>query len=144
MSCQYNTTSTLKLTDSFLAWLGGCDKQLATINTLFKASWASPLFPATVTTPANGFTLTIPSDSNNSWQLLRPATTLATGTITLPLNTDAADGQEILFTCSTIISALTTNLNGALSADGMPTVLAAFDSFTIRYNKITNIWYKVA
>ena len=97
-----------------------------------------------MTTPANGFTLTIISDGQTRWELLRPTGNLATGTIVLPLFTDAADGQEIKVTSTLQIAALTVNGNGATAVYGAPLVLAAEDFFTLRYNLLTLSWYRIS
>ena len=116
---------------------------ISTLLSLFLTSYVSPTFTENITTPADGFTLVITSNANNSWQIIRPTSNLLTGTITLPLVTDAADGQEIIITTTLQIAALTINGNGATAVYGAPGVLAAEDNFTLKFNSTTNSWYKV-
>jgi len=76
--------------------------------------------------------------------LLQPAGALATGTITLPLNTGVPDGTEILITTTQQITAFTLALNGATAAYGDPAALAAEDFFRMRFYQSTNSWYRIA
>jgi hypothetical protein len=69
---------------------------------------------------------------------------LATGTITLPLNTGVADGTQVLVTTTQVITAFTLALNGAAASFGAPTTLAAGAFFTMRFYQATNSWYRVA
>jgi hypothetical protein len=78
------------------------------------------------------------------WILLQPAATLATGTVTLPLNTGTPDGTEILITTTQQITTFTLALNGAAAAYGDPTTLAAEDFFRMRFYLATNSWYRIA
>jgi len=73
--------------------------------------------------------------------LLQPAGTLATGTITLPLNTGVPDGTSVLITSTQEITSLTISLNGATAIFGVVTSLAAGSAFAIRYYQATNSWY---
>jgi hypothetical protein len=75
--------------------------------------------------------------------LLQPAGTLATGTITLPLNTGTPDGTQLLVTTTQIITAFTLALNGAAAAFGAPTTLSANAFFTMRFYQATNSWYRI-
>ena len=75
--------------------------------------------------------------------LLQPAGTLATGTITLPLNTGTPDGTQLLVTTTQIITAFTLALNGAAAAFGAPTTLAANAFFAMRFYQATNSWYRI-
>jgi hypothetical protein len=76
--------------------------------------------------------------------LLTPVVTLATGTITLPLNTSTPDGTEILVTTTQQITTFTLNANGAANLYGAPTTLTAGGFFRIRYVKSINAWYRIA
>ena len=73
--------------------------------------------------------------------LLQPAGTLATGTITLPLNTGVPDGTTVLITSTQEITSLTIALNGAAAIYGAVTSLAAGSATEIRYYQPTNSWY---
>jgi hypothetical protein len=117
---------------------------LSTLLTFFSDNFTSPAFITTVTTPGDGFTINMTDDANNQWALIRPTGDLATGTLVLPAVAGLADGQEALVTCKRQVSTFTVNKNGAAELNGAPTVLAANDTFTLRYNKLTDSWNKVA
>ena len=111
----------------------------------FQTVFASPTVSTNLYTPATGFNVTVPTPvSEQQWMLLQPAGTLATGTITLPLNTGTPDGTQVLVTTTQIITAFTLALNGAAAAFGAPTTLAANAFFTMRFYQATNSWYRVA
>jgi hypothetical protein len=75
--------------------------------------------------------------------LLQPAGTLATGTITLPLNTGVPDGTTVLITTTQEITSLTIALNGASAIFGGVTSLAAGTATAIRFYQPTNSWYQI-
>lgn len=110
----------------------------------FQTNFTSPTVFTTITTPGDGFTINIEEDGQNRWALLRPTGALATGTIVLPSTAVATDGQEIIVTTTLQISGFTVSGNGATAVYGAPAVLAAEDSFKLRYNTQTTSWYKVA
>jgi hypothetical protein len=75
--------------------------------------------------------------------LLQPAGTLATGTITLPLNTGVPDGTTVLITTTQEITSLTIALNGATALYGGVTSLPAGTATAIRFYQPTNSWYQI-
>jgi hypothetical protein len=94
--------------------------------------------------PGSGFNITVPTPvSNDQWMLLQPAGTLATGTITLPLNTGVPDGTSVLITTTQEITSLTIALNGATAIYGGVTSLAAGTATAIRFYQPTNSWYQI-
>jgi len=110
----------------------------------FQTVFAAPTVSANLYTPGAGFNITVPTPvSEQQWMLLQPAGTLATGTITLPLNTGTPDGTQLLVTTTQIITAFTLALNGAAAAFGAPTTLAANAFFTMRFYQSTNSWYRI-
>lgn len=117
---------------------------ITSLLTFFQQSFASPDVFTQLATPGTGFNLAVTSNGNNGWILLQPAGTLAAGTVTLPLNTVAADGQEITVTTTQQITAFTLAGNGATAVYGDPTTLSAEDFFKMRFYKPTNSWYRVA
>ena len=117
---------------------------ITSLLTFFQNSFASPDVFTQLATPGTGFNLAVTSNGNNGWILLQPAGTLAAGTVTLPLNTVAADGQEITVTTTQQITAFTLAGNGATAVYGDPTTLSAEDFFKMRFYKPTNSWYRVA
>jgi|TARA_R110000822_G_scaffold70418_1_gene170362 hypothetical protein len=112
--------------------------------TYFQTVFAAPTVSTNLYTPGAGFNVTVPTPvSEQQWMLLQPAGTLATGTITLPLNTGTPDGTQLLVTTTQIITAFTLALNGAAAAFGAPTTLAANAFFTMRFYQATNSWYRI-
>jgi hypothetical protein len=110
----------------------------------FQTVFAAPTVSTNLYTPGAGFNVTVPTPvSEQQWMLLQPAGTLATGTITLPLNTGTPDGTQLLVTTTQIITAFTLALNGAAAEFGAPTTLAANAFFTMRFYQATNSWYRI-
>lgn len=111
----------------------------------FQQSFASPSLATNVYTPGTGFSLAVPTPvAQQQWMLIQPAGTLATGTVTLPLNTGTPDGTEVLVTTTQQITAFTLGANGAAALYGAPTTLAAEDFFRMRFVQATNSWYRIA
>jgi hypothetical protein len=71
------------------------------------------------------------------------AGTLATGTITLPLNTGVPDGTTVLITTTQEITSLTIALNGATAIYGGVSFLGAGTATAIRFYQPTNSWYQI-
>jgi hypothetical protein len=111
----------------------------------FQTDFAAPTVATSLYTPGAGFNITVPTPvSQQQWMVIQPASTLASGTVTLPLNTGTPDGTQLLVTTTQIVTAFTLALNGASSAFGAPTTLAANAFFTMRFYQATNSWYRVA
>ena len=110
----------------------------------FQQQFASPTLSVSISTPTTGFSIAVPTPvSDQQWMLLQPAGTLASGTITLPLNTATPDGTEVLITSTQIITSLTVSLNGASAANGAPTTLAANGFARLRFVQSQNSWYRI-
>jgi len=117
---------------------------IGSLLTFFQQSFASPTLAVNLFVPGNGFNITVPTPvSNDQWMLLQPAGTLATGTITLPLNTGVPDGTSVLITTTQEITSLTIALNGASAIYGGVTSLAAGTATAIRFYQPTNSWYQI-
>jgi len=117
---------------------------IGSLLTFFQQSFASPTLAVNLFVPGNGFNITVPTPvSNDQWILLQPAGTLATGTITLPLNTSVPDGTTVLITTTQEITSLTIALNGATAIYGGVTVLPAGAATSIRFYQPTNSWYQI-
>jgi hypothetical protein len=115
---------------------------IGSLLTFFEQSFASPTVSVNLYVPGSGFNITVPTPvSQQQWMLLQPAGTLATGTITLPLNTGVPDGTTVLITSTQEITSLTIALNGAAAIYGAVTSLAAGSATEIRYYQPTNSWY---
>ena len=124
------------------------DARRMSLNTLlafFQQQFAAPTLATNVYTPTTGFNIGVPTPvSEQQWMLLQPAGTLASGTVTLPLNTATPDGTEVLITTSQQITAFTLGANGAANLYGDPTTLAAEDFFRMRYVQSLNSWYRIS
>jgi hypothetical protein len=117
---------------------------IGSLLTFFQQSFASPTLAVNLFVPANGFNITVPTPvSNDQWMLLQPAGTLATGTITLPLNTGVPDGTTVLITTTQQITSLTIALNGASAIFGTVSFLGAGTATAIRFYQPTNSWYQI-
>jgi hypothetical protein len=111
----------------------------------FQQTFAAPSLATSIATPGTGFNITVPTPvSQQQWMLLQPVGTLATGTITLPLNTQTPDGTEVLITTTQQITSFTLALNGAAASYGDPSTLAAEDFFRMRFVQSLNSWYRIA
>ena len=110
----------------------------------FQQTFASPTLSTNLYVPGTGFNITVPTPvSEQQWMLLQPAGTLATGTITLPLNTGVPDGTTVLITSTQEISSLTIALNGASAVFGAVTALGAGCAAVYRFYQPTNSWYNI-
>ena len=117
---------------------------IGSLLTFFQQSFASPTLSVNLYVPSSGFNITVPTPvSNDQWMLIQPASTLASGTITLPLNTGVPDGTTVLITTTQEISSLTIALNGATALYGGVTALAAGTATSIRFYQPTNSWYQI-
>jgi hypothetical protein len=111
----------------------------------FQQTFASPTLATNVYTPGTGFNVAVPTPvADQQWMLIQPAGTLASGTVTLPLNTQTPDGTEVLVTTTQQITSFTLGINGASASYGAPTTLAATDFFRMRFVQATNSWYRIA
>lgn len=123
------------------------DARRVSIGTLldyFEQTFASPSLATNFYTPGTGFNIAVPTPVSQQWILIQPAGTLATGTVTLPLNTQTPDGTEILITTTQQITTFTLAANGAANVYGEPTTLSAEDFFRMRYVQSTNSWYRIS
>jgi len=117
---------------------------IGSLLTFFQQSFASPTLAVNLYVPGSGFNITVPTPvSQQQWMLLQPAGTLASGTITLPLNTGVPDGTTVLITSTQEITSLTIALNGASAIYGAVTSLAAGTATAIRFYQPTNSWYQI-
>lgn len=111
----------------------------------FQTTFAAPTVATNLFTPGTGFNVAVPTPvSEQQWMIIQPTGTLASGTITLPLNTGTPDGTEVLVTTTQQITAFTLALNGAANAYGAPSTLSAQDFFRMRFYQATNSWYRIA
>jgi hypothetical protein len=118
---------------------------ISALLTYFQQSFASPTMATNLYVPATGFNQTVPTPvAQQQWMLLQPAGTLATGTITFPLNTGVPDGTEVLITSTQQITTFALSANGASNIYGAVTSLAAGGFVRYRFYQPTNSWYRIA
>lgn len=100
----------------------------------FTTQYASP--------SSTGFSVQITDDTDDTHLILTPTATFATGTIVLPTNTVAVDKQQVLVNSTQEVTTLTIDGNGA-TVTGEPSTLAANDFFTLKFDKPTEVWFRV-
>lgn len=91
---------------------------------------------------ATAFTVNLTTYTASVWLILTPTGTFATGAINLPPSGVAQDKQEVLVSCTQIVTALTVAA-GTLGIVGAPTTLAAGGFFRMRYDGVNQTWYRV-
>ena len=93
----------------------------------------------------NGFSVSIAgvAADNDVHLILTPAAGYAAGTLVMPLASTCRDKQEVTVNCTQVVTALALTANGATSIVGAPTGLAANDFFKLKYDLVTNNWYRV-
>lgn len=76
------------------------------------------------------------------WAQITLAGNANSGTITLPLEPDRGHGQEVLVTLTGAVASLTVNAGDAL-VHGEPAQMAPHGFFRMRYDAVSNAWYRV-
>jgi hypothetical protein len=110
----------------------------------FQTTFAAPTVATNLYVPGAGFNITVPTPvSEQQWIILQPAGLLATGIITLPLNTGVPDGTQVLITSTQTITAFTIALNGAAAIFGAVATLPANAAICYRFYQATNSWYNI-
>ncbi len=88
---------------------------------------------------ASGTTVSV-ATTGNTWLILAPLAAYAAMTLLLP--SAPADKTEFLCNTTQAVTTLTISWNGA-SVIGAPTTLAQYASFRLKFDLVTNTWYKV-
>ncbi|MES0445001.1 MAG: hypothetical protein ABUJ92_00510 [Desulfobacterales bacterium] len=91
---------------------------------------------------ATAFSVQITDASDSIWLVLTPTAGFATGTIVLPALANTTDKQEVLVNCTQAVTTLTVDGNGA-TVTGEPAALTANQSFTLRFDAASAVWYAV-
>ena len=91
---------------------------------------------------ATGFRVQVNNDADSVWLVLTPTAGFAAGTLVLPAVANCVDRQEILVNCTQAVATLTVSGNGA-AVTGAPTALTANGFFRLRFDAITDTWYRV-
>jgi hypothetical protein len=97
-----------------------------------------------IATDGSGFTvLVVPATPGGSvWAQIGLSGAAPAGVIVLPDVENRAHGQEVLVTCTHPVAALTVNGSGANIA-GAPAALTAHGFFRLRFDSISNTWYRI-
>jgi hypothetical protein len=91
---------------------------------------------------ATGFSVAITDSSASIWLVLTPTAGFAAGTLVLPAVAKCIDKQEILVNSTQSITTLTITANGS-TVTGAPATMAANAFFTLRFEAVTDTWYRV-
>lgn len=92
--------------------------------------------------PTTDFTLDIENSEAGTYLILNPTLGLNTGLVKLPERYSVQDAQELAVACSQQITSFSIDGNGALVV-GAPNTLAASGFFKLKYDKLSNTWYRV-
>ncbi len=92
--------------------------------------------------PNADFTLNIDNHEVGTYLVLNPFTSITTGLIKLPERYGVTDGQVVLVTCSQQVNNFSVDGSNALVI-GAPNALAANGFFKLKYDKLSNTWYRV-
>lgn len=97
-----------------------------------------------MSTDGSGFTvLVVPTTPGGStWVQIALSGAAPAGTIVLPDLDNRANGQEVLVTCTQAVATLTVNGLDA-TVVGAPAALAANGFFRLRFDSISNTWYRI-
>jgi len=91
---------------------------------------------------ATGFSVQVNDDNDSVWLVLTPVAGYAAGTLVLPAVAKCVLGQEVLVNCTQAVTTLTIDGNGA-TVTGEPSALSANDFFRLRFDDVTDTWYRV-
>lgn len=92
--------------------------------------------------PNADFTLNIENHKVGTYLILNPSVSITTGSIKLPERYVVTDGQVVLVTCSQQVNNFSIDGNNA-HVIGAPNALAANGFFKLKYDKLSNTWYRV-
>ena len=92
--------------------------------------------------PNANFTLNIENNEAGTYLILNPSVSITTGSIKLPERYDVIDGQVLLVACAQQVNNFSVDGNNALVI-GAPNALAANGFFKLKYDKLSNTWYRV-
>lgn len=123
---------------------------LSVLQAYLQANLAFPTFTGFVdfatqyaAPSSSGFSVSITDTSANTHLILTPTAGFSAGTIVLPNVTSAVDKQVVMVNTTQLITALTVSGNGAVAVTGAPTTLGANDSFLLKYDLLTQTWYRL-
>ena len=93
---------------------------------------------------ASAFSVSITDDDKDIHLVLMPTAGFAAGTIVLPARLNLRNNQILIVNCTQAVTALTIDANGATAVTGAPIALLANDFFTLKYDAITQMWYRIS
>ena len=92
--------------------------------------------------PNADFTLDIENHEIGTYLILNPSVSITIGSIKLPERYTVTDGQVLLVACAQQVNNFSVDGNNALVI-GAPNALAANGFFKLKYDKLSNTWYRV-
>lgn len=147
MSLKMSRTDHIDLGDFIVLWKGGnddfraisYDDMLKKLKEDLRQSATSNQYVSLVDDATIDFSI----DSINTWVKVIESLPSKTLTINMPLPSYAVDGQEVIITNQSInVVALVFNLFGATMAWAIPSINSG-SSYTLKYDKVMNSWYRV-
>jgi hypothetical protein len=94
---------------------------------------------------ASAFNIAIapPTPGADVFLILTPTGGFAAGTVTLPAQATCVDGQEVLCSCTQLLTALTIAGNGSVVNNPPTAFTAAVPFFNLRFDGVAKAWYRV-
>lgn len=140
----YSRKDSPTLSDLPLIWdSANADWRLSTLQSilsLFQANDNSGRPVTQYSSPLTGFSVEIADGAQDTHLILTPSGTLATGTVVLPET--PTDRIVVLVTSTNEVTALTVD-GGAATLRGEPTTITANGYFRMKYDSISQTWYRV-
>lgn len=116
---------------------------MSLLTEYFQSVLTHPVFITQYNAPSStGFSVQITDGDDSIHLILTPVATYADGEIVLPAVANAVDKQEILINCTQIVTTLVVDGNGA-TVTGEPSALTANGFFRLKYDLVTQTWYRV-
>ncbi|SSR15004.1 Uncharacterised protein [Acinetobacter nosocomialis] len=149
MSNRLNETDALGVGDQFVLYKGNCT-DFRSIPQDAVLEWILSNIPvikpvSAIIQPINpnaDFTIAIENNAVGTYLVINPSVSITNATITLPPMAELTDGQELLVTSSQQIENLTIAGNGA-ALIGNPNTIAASGFFKLKFDLLSQTWYRV-
>ncbi|WP_289345393.1 transcriptional regulator [Acinetobacter baumannii] len=149
MSRRLNETDALGVGDQFVLYKGNCTDFRSVPQDVI-LEWILGNIPvvkpiAAIIQPFNpntDFTFDVQNNAVGTYLVMNPSVSITNGTINLPLLAELTDGQELLVTSSQQIENLTITGNGA-ALIGEPNTIAASGFFKLKFDVLSQTWYRV-
>lgn len=141
-----NSIDTLEGGDQLAVWdTSNGDTRKASASVLLSYMQANLNFTNSYITQysapsATAFNVAIASATSSTHLILTTTAGFAAGTITLPAG--PVDKQELLVNCTQAVTTLTID-GGSNTVTGAPASLSANDFFRLKYDAVTDVWYRV-